>query len=200
MPSTCNCVLSLVMQICDGTSSGISRRSCRYATRSTIGTTKLSPGSSTAWNLPQRSITSACCCGTTRMVLMMTMMATINSASVTIEEPMRTSIVLAFHGGRSAGGKNEHRTTGCRDVHGFGLRCIRRCEFCVPGRATVADPRRAAGAPALHVHHLPHIEARLLRRGPAALPPFQQGNADDTQDARGKPLIRSAPPQPCRDA
>ena len=37
MPSTCSCVLSRVMQICGGTSSGISRRSCRYATRSTNG-------------------------------------------------------------------------------------------------------------------------------------------------------------------
>ena len=37
-------VVACVMQIWLGTSSGISRRSCRYATRSTNGMTKLRPG------------------------------------------------------------------------------------------------------------------------------------------------------------
>src|SRR5271165_6743900 len=108
------------------------------------------------------------------MVLTMTMTATINSARVTIEEPMRMSNVLAFHGGRSTGCKNEHRTTGRRDIHGFGLRRIGRCELGVPGRAAVANPCSAVRPPALHAHHLPHVERRLLRRDAAsAFPPFQ---------------------------
>ena len=44
MPSTCSCVLSLVMQTCGATSSGVSRKSCRYAMRSRKGTTRLRPG------------------------------------------------------------------------------------------------------------------------------------------------------------
>ena len=42
-PSTCNCVLSLVIQTWLGTSSGISLRMCLYATRSMNGTTMESP-------------------------------------------------------------------------------------------------------------------------------------------------------------
>src|SRR5690606_24225550 len=53
------------MQTWLGTSSGISLSRCRYATRSMNGTRMLSPGPSTAWNLPSRSTTQACCWGTT---------------------------------------------------------------------------------------------------------------------------------------
>src|SRR5258706_724543 len=65
-PSTASWVLSLVMHTCSGTSAGTSLSECRYATRSKKGMMTLNPGSSTSWNLPNRSTTQALCCGTTR--------------------------------------------------------------------------------------------------------------------------------------
>ena len=47
-PSTCSCVLSRVMQTWLGTSSGISFSTCRYAMRSTNGSTMFRPGDSVA--------------------------------------------------------------------------------------------------------------------------------------------------------
>src|SRR5437867_12343581 len=139
-----------------------------------MGTTKLSPGSSTAWNLPQRSMTSACCCGTTRMVWTMMMIATMNSASVTREEPMSMSISRASGGGGPAVGENQHRSARSGDVHGLGLLGVGCRELGVPGRAAIAHSRRAVRSPALDANHLADVERRLPRRGAAAaLPPFQ---------------------------
>jgi hypothetical protein len=96
MPSTCSCVLSRVMQICGGTSSGISRRSCLYATRSKNGQMMLSPGSSTAWKRPSRSTTHARCCGTTRIALITTIRPTRNRTNVTSEKPLSMARSLSI--------------------------------------------------------------------------------------------------------
>src|SRR6185369_16101655 len=64
IPSTVSWVLSLVMQTWLGTSSGTSFSECLYATRSTNGTTNVSPGVSVRSYLPSFSTIQACCCGT----------------------------------------------------------------------------------------------------------------------------------------
>src|SRR6185437_14463835 len=122
------------------------------------GSTKLSPGASTAWNRPSRSITSACCCGTMRIVWMMTMIATMNSASVTAEDPsMRFSIVQAVSGGRFDNSSTDPRMPAMYIV----LVC---------GVSDVASLlRRRAG------HQ-------------AALPSLQQHRADDAERRGDQPL------------
>src|SRR5438067_419274 len=107
-------------------------------------------------------MTSACCCGTTRMALAMMMTTTMNSASVTIPEP---SIASSTAGGLrllnrvgAAIGKDQHRSAHGRDVHGLCLRQAGGGELGVPRAATIPHPRRSIGTPALNLHHLPAIE------------------------------------------
>src|SRR5438445_10318704 len=194
MPSTCSCVLSLVMQIWLGTSKGISRRSWRYATRSTKGMTKFKPGARTAWNRPRRSTTSACCCGTTLIAWMTTMTATMKSASVTIDEPIMAtdSKLVALGAVLTAVRENQHRAARGDDVHGFRLRSAGR-KLGVPGTAAIGDPRSASRAPGLDADPLTDVEIGLHRRcrGNAALPALQHHGADDAQGARGQPLHRN---------
>src|SRR5438128_6796673 len=190
------------MQIWLGTSKGISRRSWRYATRSTNGMTKFNPGASTAWKRPRRSTTSACCCGTTRIAWMTTITATMNSASVTIDDPIivADSMLEALGSDlRLAGpaiGENEHRAARANDVHGLGLRCRRGCKLGIPCAAPVCDARRAARAPALNADHLSDIEIGLggCSGAQAAFPPLQQHHAGNAKHACGQPLQRRSRP------
>src|ERR1051325_654467 len=66
MPSTPSWVLSFVMQICSGTSSGTSLSEWTYATLSKNGMMRFRPGSRVPWKRPSRSTTQALCCGTIR--------------------------------------------------------------------------------------------------------------------------------------
>ena len=90
MPSTVSCVLSFVMQTWLGTSSGISFSECLYASRSTNGTRKLSPGVSVPWYLPSRSTTQAFCCGTTLIA------RTTKVAAMTTRTRATMSILFSF--------------------------------------------------------------------------------------------------------
>src|SRR5664279_1737426 len=129
-------------------------------------------------------MTSACCCGTTRMALAMTMTTTMNSASVTIPEPIsitsstvnarRTSELL--RGVRTAIRKDQHRAAHRCDIHGLGLRNGGCGELRIPSAPPVSDPRGSLRAPGLDLHHLPDVETLLRRRSRSqvALPSLEQ--------------------------
>src|SRR5215217_2661964 len=160
MPSTCNCVLSLVMQTWLGTSSGTSLSECLYATRSTNGTTKLSPGVSVRSYLPSRSTTHACCCGTILSVCTMKTMATMATTSATsIKAPLDYFLIC----GSALRGGLEHEPVAfdrADDVFAR-LRCKSRCEACCPHRATMLDARGAVVGPGLNVHTVADVEVHV---------------------------------------
>src|SRR5258708_39147514 len=107
-------------------------------------------------------MTIACCCGTTRIVLTITMTRTRNSASATISEPINVSgsgMRASWHG--TMVGEDEHRAAHRSDIHRPRLRRVRRGKLGVPARAAGGDPRRAIRAPAQHLHLRSDVE-RLL--------------------------------------
>src|ERR1700675_1379070 len=117
-------------------------------------------------------MTRACCCGTARIALAMTMTTTKNNASVTIPEPIRIASCMisarrALELLRSVGaaiGEDQHRAAHGRDVHGLGLRNAGRRKLRVPRAASVGNPRGTIRTPALDLHHLPVFEPLRARR------------------------------------
>src|SRR5450432_3128021 len=99
-------------------------------------------------------MTSACCCGTTRIALMTTMMATTNSASVTIEDPisMYSSVKILSCACGTSVREDQHRPAQRGDVHRLGLRRFGRRELGVPRAAAIGNARRPVGAPADHLY------------------------------------------------
>src|SRR6266700_1320605 len=137
-------------------------------------------------------MTSACCWGTTRIAFMTTMMATTNSASVTIEEPISISFSVNLVSGTrgSALRQNQHGPAQRGDVHGLDLWRIGRREFGVPGAAAISDARGPVGTPGQHLNLSADVERRLLRRlgGDTSLPALQPHGADHAEYARDQPL------------
>src|SRR6185295_19113384 len=107
-------------------------------------------------------MTSACCCGTTRIAREMMMMATTKSAIVKIDEPTHMADASSVEStranarvpliGRAAVGKDETRAAGGDDVQRRGARHIGCGELGVPRGATVVDPRGAVGVSDLQAH------------------------------------------------
>src|SRR5450631_300296 len=139
-------------------------------------------------------MTSACCCGTTRIALMTTMTATTNSASVTIEDPisMYPSVKIESCACGAVVRKDQHRPAQRGDVHGLDLRRIGRGEFGVPSAAPIGNTRRPVGAPADHLYLRADVERLLLRRfsGEIPLPALQPNGSDHSKHAGDQPLQR----------
>src|ERR1700716_2648263 len=134
-------------------------------------------------------MTSACCCGTTRIALAIMMTATRNSASVTIQDPISIAAskgvdwLELLQSLRAAIRKDQHRAAHRCDVHGLGLWNTGRGELRVPRATPVGDTGGSIGTPALDLHHLPDVEP-LLRRCPEseiALPSLEHDGPDHTQ-------------------
>src|SRR5688500_18684494 len=132
--------------------------------------TKLSPGCSTAWKRPSRSTTHACCCGTTRIALMTTINATMNSTIVTAEEPipMSNPCVDMLNAGvtkRCSGravGDDERRAPHADDHHRIAARHVGACRLGLPQRASIRDAGGAVRVPRLDAYRLADVERRIL--------------------------------------
>src|ERR1700682_3194896 len=128
----------------------------------------------------------------------MTMTATRNSASVTIQDPTSiasstVSVLSTLELLQSVGAairEDQHRTAHRCDVHGLGLRNTGRGKLRIPRAASVSGPRGSVRAPALDLHHLPDIESLLRGRSErqVALPSLEKYGADDAQRSGNQPL------------
>src|SRR5678815_5376973 len=134
------------------------------------GTTKLSPGASTAWNRPRRSTTHARCCGTTRIALTTPIRTTMKIANVTSEYPDGIGSspdcgerrLLTDAMSRPLGAEHERRAAGRHNVHRVAPRRLRARELAVPARAAIDDARGAIGLPRFDAYALADVEAREL--------------------------------------
>src|SRR5260221_1313667 len=171
--------------------------------------TKLSPGCNTAKNRPSLSTTHACCCGTTRNALAMTITATMNNASATRDEPLHMMRSPgSFMNGLArlpssglAGRDDERRAAGADDVHGLRTRRRGRRDFRVPLRAAVVDARRAVVVPRENLDFLPDIEPGLRRRRRVQFAPLMRSNGSgDRKDATDEQLRGRRRPEPRGDA
>src|SRR6266850_8281965 len=150
-------------------------------------------------------MTSACCCGTTRIALAMMMTATRNSASVTIQDPISIAASTVVYwlellqSLRAAIRKDQHRAAHCCDVHGLGLWNTGLGKLRVPRASSVGDTGGSIGAPALDLDHLPDVEPLLRRRpvGQLALPSLEHDGPDHTERSGNQPLQRYAGIEPC---
>src|ERR1019366_10156881 len=223
MPSTPSCVLSRVMQTCSGTSSGTSRRLCMYATRSMNGMIRLRPGSSTAWNLPRRSTTQACCCGTMRTpsITNTTMIASrkiqpayfsvagncvaaIDSTIATISLGSMGILPISLACDHAGSGE----ALGCDlECAAFGCGDIDDCPWSewpaardarIPRCATVAHAREARRfvGPRLETCRLAGIDRCHLAAGIALVPCMHQVATDGGERAGDRGLRREAQSQP----
>lgn len=145
------------------------------------GMTKAAPGDSTRSNLPRRSTTQACCCGTMAIALMTIRIA---SATMTTRTMVEVSIMvciplLGWLPGRSArarrpgrpAGPGLARAAGCvpgREHQAraaqFGddmLAAMGRVplgQFSLPVSAAIPDAGRAVVGPGFHRHDLPDVQ------------------------------------------
>src|ERR1700704_504591 len=109
-------------------------------------------------------MTSACCCGTTRIAREMTMIATTKSAIMNSDEPAgMAKASKAISGGRTAIGEDQHRPPSGDDVKRFRTRHVGGFELGIPCRPAIGRPRGAVALPRLDPDRLPHVERRLRR-------------------------------------
>src|SRR5258706_5463284 len=106
-------------------------------------------------------MTIACCCGTTRIACMTTMIATTNSRTVISDEP--TSLAEFAKGisdRRTLVGEHQYRAARGDDVEGLGAGNRRRFELGIPRRTAIRDACGAVGIPRCDAHRLSQIERR----------------------------------------